>query len=84
MSPTSRATGWSTLASPIEYAEGNVYSVPAGTYDAAMGGWFVMIPPLEPGSHTITVGNTWDDPADDAGGPMRSELTANVTVEPAG
>ena len=68
----------------IEYAEGNVYSVPAGTYDAAMGGWFVMIPPLEPGSHTITVGNTWDDPADDAGGPMRSELTANVTVEPAG
>ena len=44
----------------IEYAEGNVYGLPAGSWDAAMGGWFVIIPPLEPGSHTIVVHDAID------------------------
>jgi hypothetical protein len=67
----------------IEHAEGNPSGFAAGSWDAVMGGWFVMIPPLEPGSHTIVVHNSWDDPADEEG-PMVAELTANVTVEPAG
>ena len=66
----------------IEYAEDNLFGLPAGSWDAAMGGWFVMIPPLEPGPHTIVVRDYLDDPADEEG-PLLAELTANVTVEPA-
>ena len=65
----------------IEYAEDNVYQLPAGSWDAAMGGWFVMILPLEPGSHTIVVRDLIDVPDDDQG-PLLAELTTNVTVEP--
>ena len=44
----------------IEHAEGNPSGFTAGSWDAAMGGWFVMIPPLEPGSHTIVVHDALD------------------------
>jgi hypothetical protein len=64
----------------IEYAEDNVYELPAGSWDAAMGGWFVMIPPLEPGAHTIVVRDMIDVPDDDQG-PLLAELTTNLTVE---
>lgn len=65
----------------IEYAEGNVFGLPTGSWDAAMGGWFVMIPPLEPGSHTIVVRDAVD--MGDGTGPQTAELTANLTVEAA-
>ena len=66
----------------IEYTDDNPYGLAAGTWDAAMGGWYVMIPPLEPGPHTIVVRDFYDDPADEDG-PLLAELTVNATVEPA-
>jgi amidase len=63
----------------VEWSADNPVGFAEGTWDAAMAGWFVMIPPLEPGSHTIVVGDYIDDPADEEG-PVLAELTANVTV----
>ena len=42
--------------------EDNILGVEAGTQVRnAVGGWFVIIPPLEPGSHTIVVKDDIDD-----------------------
>lgn len=62
----------------IEYPEDNVLGAEPGTYDAVTGGWFVMIPPLEPGTHTIVVHDAID--FSDGDGPQVAELTATVEV----
>lgn len=64
----------------IEYGADNPYGLAEGTWDAAMGGWFVMIPPLEPGAHEVVVRDAIDIPDDDEG-PLLAELTAILTVE---
>lgn len=60
--------------------EDSILGVEAGTQvRSAVGGWFVMIPPLEPGSHTIVVKDDIDDPTSEDP-PSTAELTAHVTV----
>jgi hypothetical protein len=63
-----------------EYIEDNIFGYEPATHDAMVGGWFVMIPPLAPGEHTIVVRDDIDDLSDEAG-PQTAELTAEVTVE---
>jgi hypothetical protein len=46
------------------------------------GGWFAMIPPIEPGDHTIVVCDYIDIP-DDEEGPILAQLTAELTLEAA-
>jgi hypothetical protein len=64
---------------PITYAQDNALGSPPGEWEGVAGGWFVMIEPLAPGSHTIVVHDAVDIPDDDAG-PLAAELVANVTV----
>jgi hypothetical protein len=64
------------------FGEDNIFGVDPGTeLDAVAGGWFVMIPPLEPGSHTIVVRDRVA--SDDGSESPIAEYTANVTVESA-
>ena len=63
----------------VQIPEGNIFEVPPQTAQAAVGGWFVMLEPLAPGSHTIAVRDAIDIP-DDEDGPLTAELTANVQV----
>lgn len=67
-----------------EYVEGNIFEAEAGSSERLMvAGWFMVAPPLEPGSHTIVVRDDVDIPDDDEG-PLTAELTANITVPEAG
>jgi hypothetical protein len=64
------------------FGEDNIFGLDPGTErDAVAGGWFVMIPPLEPGSHTIVVRDLVA--SEDGSESQFAEYTANVTVEPA-
>jgi len=64
------------------FGEDNLFGYDPGTErDAVVGGWFVMIPPLEPGSHSIVVRDAVD--MGDGTDPQVAEYTANVTVEAA-
>jgi hypothetical protein len=38
-----------------ELEEGNLVGEPAGTYNVASNGWYLMLEPLEPGPHTIII-----------------------------
>jgi hypothetical protein len=63
----------------LAFGEDNVFGYDPGTErDAVGGGWFVMIPPLEPGSHTIVVRDDVDMGDDEP--PQTAEFTANVTA----
>lgn len=67
-----------------EFVEDNLFGADPGTSARTIaGGWFVMIPPLEPGSHTIVVRDAVDEPEDEEG-PITAELTAEITVPEAG
>jgi hypothetical protein len=64
------------------FGEDNVFGYDPGTQmDAVVGGWFVMIPPLGPGSHTVVLRDAVD--MGDGSEPQVAEYTANVTVESA-
>lgn len=66
----------------LTFGEDNVFEYEPGTVrDVVAGGWFVMLPPLEPGSHTITVRDDIDP--GDGTDPQTAEYTAYITVESA-
>ena len=68
----------------VEYIEDNIYGMEPGTVSQAMiGGWFVMLEPLAPGSHVIEVSDDIDIPDDDQG-PLTAKLIASVDVTPDG
>ena len=46
-----------------ELPEGNILGEPAGEVTVHSAGWFVMLEPLAPGSHTIVVSDDWLAPA---------------------
>jgi hypothetical protein len=66
----------------VTYPEGNLYELPAGTTQATVGGWFVMIEPLPAGTHTVVVRDEIEIPDDDQG-PLPAELTATIEVSDA-
>jgi hypothetical protein len=73
------------VSSPFEisFGEDNLFSFePDSASTAVAGGWFVMIPPLDPGTHTIVVHSeaTVDDEEDVA--PSITDQTAILTVAP--
>jgi hypothetical protein len=80
----------------LEIPEGNLFGLPGGTTNAVAGGWFVMIEPLAPGSHTIVVRGEVDqpegseepleDPLDEeplADGPLVAEVIVHLEVSAA-
>jgi hypothetical protein len=56
-------------------ASGNVFGVPAGTTRSVADGYWALIRPLSPGTHTITFGG--DFPA----GPFTTRATYTLTVQ---
>ena len=48
--------------------------------DAVVGAWVLMIPPLEPGSHTIVLKDTVDDSTTEEADPATALYTATITV----
>ena len=64
---------------PVELPEGNLFGMPAGVLDIVGGGWYAMLEPLAPGSHTIVVHGESDYP-DDEEGPLVAETIATVEV----
>lgn len=72
------------VLSPVwesEYIEDDILGGEPGTVARmAAGGWFVMIPPLEPGSHTVAVYDELIAEPGDTNPPVAAELIANITV----
>ena len=55
-------------------AEGNVFGVPAGTTRSVADGFWVLIRPLSPGTHTISFGGAYPP------GPFTTFVTYTLTV----
>ena len=55
-------------STPVELPEGDL-RMPAGVVDIVGGGWYAMIEPLAPGTHTIVVHGETDYPDDEEGPP---------------
>jgi hypothetical protein len=66
---------------PVELPVGNLYGMPAGVIDVAGGGWYLILEPLAPGTHTIVVHAETDYP-DDEEGLLAAETIATVEVAP--
>jgi hypothetical protein len=51
--PVGGSTWFDRGAYTMNLVEGNLFGAPAGAYNAASNGWYMMLEPLAPGSHTI-------------------------------
>jgi len=51
--PVGGSTWFDRKSYTMDLVEGNLFGAPAGTYNAASNGWYMMLEPLEPGQHTI-------------------------------
>ena len=59
----------------VTVPEGNIFGIPAGTYGPAVtDGYWVMLPPLPPGTHTVHFSSTQ--------GGNTMDVTYNITVKP--
>jgi hypothetical protein len=57
--------------------EGNVLGAPAGEYGpCADAGYYLLLPPLPPGEHTLRFGGEAESP----GGPLSVDVTYHLTV----
>jgi hypothetical protein len=71
------------VSSPFElsFGEDNLFGFePGSSSNAVAGGWFVMIPPLDTGTHTIVVHTEAAVDDDEDVAPSVTELTAIITV----
>jgi hypothetical protein len=64
----------------VELSEDNFFGSPGGATDIVTGGWFAMIEPLTPGSHTIVAHAETEDPE---AGLLTAETVATVEVSAA-
>ncbi|MFV2064160.1 MAG: hypothetical protein ACC726_11720 [Chloroflexota bacterium] len=51
--PFGGSTWFDRGAYTMDLVEGNLFGAPAGAYNAASNGWYMMLEPLESGKHTI-------------------------------
>jgi hypothetical protein len=56
-------SAWHTReAKVLDLPEDNLFGVPPGEYNGSGNGWYVMLEPLEPGRHTILIGDETLEP----------------------
>jgi hypothetical protein len=62
----------------LTFPKHNLFGLPAGTYaPAVQDGYYLLLAPLEPGSHTIKFGGTGN-----FGGPFSQDITYRLLVRP--
>jgi len=61
--PVGGSSWYQPEAKVLDLPEGNLFGAPAGPYNSSGNGWYLMLEPLEPGQHTILIGDETVTPA---------------------
>lgn len=65
----------------LTYAQDNLYDVPAGTYRAMAGGYFLFVKPLSVGEHKVEFKEIWYKPGEASSESRISNVAYDLTVK---